>query len=120
MKIRGNESSESKSNGDSLKEFFLQEKPADIMIILNHEERSHASELCKIADTTYSHCVKVMNKMKANGLVDSEKRGRKKEYTLTERGQDIADSLLEIYNAIDGLEIPKKDEKTDLENIRMG
>lgn len=103
----------SQTNSNDLKDFFLQEKPSDMLIILRQAERSHASELCKIADTTYSHSVKVMNKMKRIGLVESQKRGRKKEYTLTDQGKDIADSLLSIYESIDGLEIPQKETEDD-------
>jgi predicted transcriptional regulator len=60
-----------------------------------------------------------MNKMKDIGLVNAEKRGRKKEYTLTEQGQDIADNLISIYESIGGIEIPQKESESDWNDEKL-
>lgn len=110
----------SKSEDDDLKKFFLQEKPTDMIVILRKQGTSYASELSTKADTTYSHAVKVMNRMKEIGLVQSEKKGRKKEYTLTEKGQQLADNLINMFDEVDGMEVTThdKNEKWGLDAVR--
>jgi predicted transcriptional regulator len=110
----------STNEGENLKKFFLQEKPTDMIVILRKQGTSYASELSTKADTTYSHAVKVMNRMKEIGLVKSEKKGRKKEYKLTQKGQDLADNLINMFDAVDGMEVKThdKNEKWGLDAVK--
>jgi predicted transcriptional regulator len=111
---------DSNTEGENLKKFFLQEKPTDMIVILRKQGTSYASELSTKADTTYSHAVKVMNRMKEIDLVTSEKKGRKKEYRLTEKGKDLADNLVNMFDSVEGMEVKThdKNEKWGLDAVR--
>lgn len=89
---------------ENLKNFFLQEKPSEMIVVLYRQNSSYASELSSKVDTTYSHAVKIMNRMKAAGLVTSQRKGRKKEYMLTEKGEKLAENLDNIFNNVDGID----------------
>lgn len=75
---------------------LVQEVPYRGLIFLSKLNGSYASEISSKADTTYSHAVKMMNRFEDQGLVVSEKKGRKKEYELTEEGSKIAEKLIEL------------------------
>lgn len=109
------ESDESLSGENEIKEFFLQEKPSDMIVLLRKQGTSYAGELSESANTTYSHAVKVMNRMKEAGLVQCSKRGRKKEYRLTKKGACIADSLESMMEEIDGMESPEHEKEEGIE-----
>lgn len=112
--------SERTQNQDELKKFFLQEKPTDMIVILRRQGTSYASELSTRADTTYSHAVKVMNRMKKIGLVEAEKIGRKKEYRLTSKGEKLADNLINMCDQVEGMQVSskQKNQKWGLESVR--
>lgn len=115
------DSSETRSKPEQqLKRFFLQEKPTDMIVILRRQNSSYASELSTKADTTYSHAVKVMNRMKEIGLVESEKIGRKKEYRLTDKGQKLADNLINMCDEVEGMQVNSReiDKKWGLESVK--
>lgn len=117
----GNEKQDqNQSKEKNLKRFFLQEKPTDMIVILRRQNKSYASELSTKADTTYSHAVKVMNRMKEIGLVESEKIGRKKEYRLTEKGQKLADNLINMCQEVEGMEVKSRErnKKWGLESVK--
>jgi len=77
-----------------------------MIVTLKLLDGSYASELSSKCNTTYSHAVKVMNRMHELGLVQSKKLGRKKEYILTEKGMKVADHFLELFDEVEGMERP--------------
>lgn len=80
-----------------MEEFFLNVKPVKILIVLNDPNtESYASEISKSTDCTYSHTVRIIQKMEDFNLIDSEMKGRKKELELTEKGRELAKSLSEV------------------------
>lgn len=85
----------------NLEEFFLNVKPVKILIVLNDPNtESYASAISKKTDCTYSHTVRIIQKMEEFGLVDANMKGRKKELELTEKGREIAKALSEVMHAI--------------------
>ena len=96
----------SKDESDELKSMFFHSKPTDMIVRLELMDGSYASELSSKCDTTYSHAVKIMNRFADMGLVESSKKGRKKEYTLTEQGQIVADQLVSLFESVEGMERP--------------
>lgn len=79
---------------DDLVGFFLNRKPVRIMVILRRNKSdNYPSAIARKADATYSHTIKVLQKMNDFDLVEFEKKGRKKEVELTQRGEDIAGTL---------------------------
>lgn len=90
---------------EDLEDFFLNCKPAKIMIRLGDSSTdNYASSLSREVDATYAHTVRIVAKMEEFGLIETEKKGRKKIIKLTEDGEDVSEdlaSLLNKFGAID-------------------
>lgn len=59
------------------------------------------SDVSRKIDTTYAHSCKIVTEMVDKNLAEKEKKGRRKELTLTEHGQEIADTLNEVFNLVE-------------------
>ena len=88
--------------------FFLQDKPARILLEMAKNERTYPADISKALAATYSHIVRVIQKLEQYGLVESEKEGRTKYVRLTELGQQVAHHL-------EGLEMALKNVNESLE-----
>lgn len=87
--------------GRSIEEFFLHLKPAKLMVRLaDPTTENYASALSTEADCTYAHTVRIIQQMEEFALVESEKKGRKKEIELTPRGERVADRLNQLIREI--------------------
>lgn len=76
---------------------FFRKKPALILIALRKNTRArYGSLLAKEVDCTYSHAVKILQSLEKFGLVAFEKKGRIKLIKLTNKGQDVAESIQKI------------------------
>lgn len=85
----------------NLEEFFLNVKPVKTLIALNKPgSDNYASALSKETDCTYSHTVRILQRLEEEGLVRSEMKGRKKELELTPEGRDLAKALSEAVHAM--------------------
>lgn len=82
-------------------EFFLNEKPVRAaIIILQSDGGVNCTDISKSIDSTYSHTVKIIQRMAELDLVTSEKVGRNKIVKLSDTGKKQARlylSLMEIY-----------------------
>jgi len=80
---------------------FFRRKPALMLVYLKKNSRMrYGSLLAKEVDCTYSHAVKILQKLEELKLVDFEKKGRIKLIKLTKKGQDVADAISEIQRLI--------------------
>jgi predicted transcriptional regulator len=80
---------------------IFREKPVMMLVELkNTQAEMYASTLAKKVDCTYSHVVKILQEMNKSGIVAFEKQGRLKILTLTKKGQEIAESLDKVRNAL--------------------
>ncbi len=76
---------------------FFRKKPALILIALRRDSRArYGSLLAKEVDCTYSHAVKILQSLEQFGLVAFEKKGRIKLIKLTNKGQEVANSIKKI------------------------
>lgn len=81
-----------------LETMFLHEKPAKLLIkIKEGQGKKYASILSKEVDCTYSHCIRILQEMKKQGLVSFEKGGRTKTVKMTKFGEDIAFAMENIF-----------------------
>lgn len=88
---------------DDLLGFFLNRKPVRIMVILRrNKSANYPSAIARQADATYSHTIKVLQKMNDFNLVEFEKKGRKKKVDLTDRGENIAEVFHKTVRKIEG------------------
>lgn len=85
------------------KEFFLNEKPVDALVMLEKSSsESYSAEVSEAIDSTYAHTVKIISEFEDFGLIETEKSGRKKMLKLTSTGKELAElfeSLLESFEA---------------------
>lgn len=80
-----------------LEELFIREKPVRIIREINNPQTdNYASQISKQADCTYSHTVRLLQKFEDKNVVNSNKRGRKKELELTDKGENIAKTLSDL------------------------
>lgn len=80
-----------------MKEFFLNEKPVLALVTIRRErEEIYCSVISRKIDTTYAHTVKIVSRLEEEGLVESEKKGRKKILELTPKGQEYADKFIDL------------------------
>ena len=80
---------------------FFRKKPALILMALRKNTRArYGSLLAKEVDCTYSHAVKILQSLEKYNLVAFEKKGRIKLIKLTNKGQEIADSMQKIRDMI--------------------
>ena len=81
-------------------EIFLNEKSSKALILLSGGKK-YGSEVSKGIDSTYAHTVGILKKFEKQGLAKTRKEGRKKFYTLTEKGQAKAEALKQVVDAGD-------------------
>lgn len=75
-------------------DIFFREKPAMMLVNLkNGKDSIYASYLAKSVDCTYSHVVKILQKMQEHELVVFEKHGRLKLLRLTKKGREVAEHI---------------------------
>lgn len=84
-----------------MQEFFVNVKSAKILVSLsNPSTDNYASEISSNVDCTYSHTVRILQKLEEKGLVDSKKKGRKKMVELTSDGREIAQNLGDLMHSL--------------------
>ncbi|MBW3013362.1 winged helix DNA-binding protein [Candidatus Woesearchaeota archaeon] len=82
-------------------EIFFREKPAMMLVNLkNAKDTTYASSLAKSVDCTYSHVVKILQKMQEADLIQWEKQGRLKLLRLTKKGKEVAEHIEAAKNLL--------------------
>ena len=85
--------------GRSIDELFLHLKPVKIIVRMKDPTtENYASALASQADCTYSHAVRIIQEMDEKDLIETEKKGRRKQIELTEEGDRIAEELAELMS----------------------
>jgi DNA-binding MarR family transcriptional regulator len=80
-------------------EVFTRRVPREILIaVFQHNDRRpiFLSEIARKINATYSHVVKLSCKMVDAGLIETERKGRRKEVTLTEKGKEATIILIKV------------------------
>jgi len=100
---------------DDILSFFLQDKPARILLEMTRNDRTYPADISKALAATYSHIVRVIQKLEEYGLVESEKEGRTKYIKLTELGQQVAHHLEGLEMTLKNMneEAEKKERKAE-------
>lgn len=81
---------------------FLKEKPVKALIAISHRDNEiYATQIAEEINTTYSHTVKIISRLKDEDMVESTKQGRKKVLTLTEKGESYANLFEELLQLDD-------------------
>lgn len=105
-------------NEDTALALFLREKPAKLMLSLKAAEKKpkYVNRISKEIDCTYSHIIRLLDKLEQMGLVKFTKVKRVKYVELTETGKDLAielESVVRRLSKVQGhgqVKAPKKAE----------
>lgn len=62
------------------------------------------SDIAKSIDTTYAHACKTVNKLEDKNMLESERNGRKKIVTLSDKGKEYAELFNRLVNMRSGLD----------------
>ncbi len=80
---------------------LIKEKQVKILLLLkNNPQAWHIGTLAVASGTTYVHTHNFLKSCAALGIASIEKHGKIKEIKLTEKGNQLADSLTLIYASI--------------------
>lgn len=75
-----------------------------IMLMLRHykliNKEVYSSRLSKDLDITYSHLVKLVNYLEADGLVQGDRQGRLRMLSLTDKGIQVAEHIHVLQKAL--------------------
>jgi DNA-binding MarR family transcriptional regulator len=93
---------------EDLLSFFLQDKPARILLETQKNGKTYPADISKSLAATYSHVVRVIQKLEEYGLIKSEKQGRTKYIMLTDIGQTVAHNLEGLEMALKQVSEQKK------------
>lgn len=99
---------------EKMMSLFLKEKPVKaLMAISNSNDQIYASQIAEEIDTTYSHTVKIISRLKEQDMVKSSKQGRKKVLRLTDKGRSYA-NLFEELSQVDDEQIDLMSRQTSV------
>lgn len=85
-----------------MRDFFLKEKPVMALVTIRRaREEIYCSKISKEIDTTYAHTVKIVSRMEDEGLIESQKNGRKKILKLTSDGVKFSDHFLDLLTSFE-------------------
>jgi DNA-binding MarR family transcriptional regulator len=80
---------------------FLKEKTVSLLIsLLNEKKPMYISQIAKDTDCMYPHALMVLKNFEKSGYVISEKKGRKRTYTLTPLGEKMAKELSKLVEIV--------------------
>ncbi len=83
--------------------FLLKDKQTKILFILKDSNHQlNVSEITQIANVTYVHTCNFIQYCERKDLVKTEKRGKKKYVSLTDKGVKVAEKLSEVYGILHG------------------
>jgi predicted transcriptional regulator len=86
---------------DGIENVFFRLAPVNLLMeMANEHGMCYVSMLSKRADITYSHAVKLFEKMRKNGIVEFEKHGRIKQVRFTSKGSKVIDSLQRVLSVL--------------------
>lgn len=88
---------------EELVEFFLNKAPVKALISIQNPQRDNfARAISTDIDATYSHTLKVLERLQDHGFVTRKKEGRKTVYNLTEDGKELAEKFTELMATLRG------------------
>ena len=70
-------------------------KPVDLLVAIREGNRNPVS-VSKSAKCCYTHVTLMLNQFEKQGFLNADMRGRVKVLTLTPKGAEVADNIIEI------------------------
>lgn len=90
-------------------ELYLNEKPVKaLLMVYQSKDETYCREISHEIDSTYSHTVNIVSKMKEFGILKTRDQGRKKMLSLTPKGEKQAKMFNSLLNELQNPEDNKK------------
>lgn len=84
-----------------MKDFFLNEKPVDALVLVKEsEEELYSRKIAGEIDATYSHTVNILSRLENEDLLETTRKGRKKVPELTDRGRELASHFQDVMDSL--------------------
>lgn len=87
---------------EDLASTFVNEKPIRVVMAIDALEDPFIRQISQEVDSTYSHTVKLLQRLSDSDIVVSEQKGRKKIFNLTETGKQLAKEFNDLERIFDG------------------
>lgn len=95
-----------------MKSLFLKNKPCAILLLLKDPSQQwYPGKLARESRSSYVHTVNLLARLKKEGIVSSDRKGRQNNFLLTEKGLGIAAALDEFARKCEPAS--KKEEKPE-------
>lgn len=87
-------------------EMLWYKKAVSILVLLQkltrfNKKKINCSVIAKESDYTYSHAIKILNKIEKVNLIEFERNGRDKNIILTENGSNVANYFKTIIKILE-------------------
>jgi predicted transcriptional regulator len=92
---------------------LFNEKPMKAIVAIRSLQDPYIKQVSEEVDCTYSHTVKLLQKLKRKGVVTSEERGRRKILRLTSQGEALSRKIVEMGEIMDQISPDRTPEKID-------
>jgi len=81
--------------------FLFRKKPLELLLELKREKKeTYGSKISRNIKCTYSHTIKLLQKLEDMGIIHRKKAGRKSLLILTKKGKEITDYLNKIVKKL--------------------
>ncbi|MCX8174626.1 MAG: winged helix-turn-helix domain-containing protein [Candidatus Micrarchaeota archaeon] len=88
-----------------MRRLFLKTKSCMILMLLKDSAKQwYPSNLAREAGASYVHTVNLLARLRQNGIVDVERKGRQNIYRLSEKGAYLASALDDFAKKCDAYE----------------
>jgi len=77
-------------------------KPVKVLVVLGDKKEITISELAKAVRTSLSHVIRIIKQLEKMGLAETERRGRNRIVTATEKGKKIGRFLGAVSRMLNG------------------
>lgn len=83
-------------------ELYINEKPVKALLMVYYsEDETFCQEISNNIDSTYSHTVKIVSKLKELGILNTRDQGRKKMLSLSSKGERQAVVFESLLNELE-------------------
>jgi len=85
-----------------MERLFLRDKPVSILLAVEEMQPTYAAQVAKRIGSTFPHTCNILGEMEALGLLSSRPEGRIRCIELTDRGEEVAQSLRRLLDQLHG------------------
>jgi len=85
-----------------MERLFLRDKPVSAILAVDEMQPTYAAQVAKRIGSTFPHTCNILGELEAQGLLSSRLEGRIRCVELTDRGEEVAQSLRRLLDQLHG------------------